>query len=81
MRLLAAFGCFALSAFAQISTGTLTGTVTDPSGASIVGARVTLRHLATAEARDLTTGERGDFNAAFLRVGQYSVAVATQGFK
>ncbi len=81
MKLIALFAGFALSALAQTSTGTITGNVTDPSGAAIVSARVTLRHLATAEARELTTGERGDFNAAFLRVGQYSVAVATQGFK
>ncbi|MBI4904349.1 MAG: TonB-dependent receptor [Acidobacteria bacterium] len=66
---------------AQMSTGTISGSVTDPSGAAIAGAHVTLRHLATAEAREAATSERGEFSVAFLRVGDYAVAVTKDGFK
>lgn len=66
---------------AQVSTGTVTGFVSDPSGAAVPGARVSLRHLATGDARDVTTSERGEFNVPFLRVGDYSVTVSVQGFK
>ncbi|MBM3786731.1 MAG: TonB-dependent receptor [Acidobacteria bacterium] len=66
---------------AQVSTGTIAGAVNDPSGAAVAVAKVTLRHLATAEAREVTTGGGGEFNAAFLRVGQYSVTASNQGFK
>jgi outer membrane receptor protein involved in Fe transport len=64
-----------------MSTGTISGNVTDPSGAAIADAKVTLKHLATAESREVTTSDRGEYNAAFLRVGDYSVAVMKNGFK
>ena len=45
-------GCLCLTPlWAQTSTGTIAASVTDPSGALVPGASVTLRHLATGEAR------------------------------
>lgn len=81
MRLAFATLLSALSAFAQVSTGTIAGSIKDPSGAAVAGAKITLRHLGTAETRDLASNESGDFTAQFLRVGPYSITVTTQGFK
>ncbi len=66
---------------AQVSSGTISGITVDPAGAVVVGAKIILRHTATGEVRDLSSSERGDFSAAFLRVGDYSLTVAAAGFK
>jgi hypothetical protein len=68
-------------AYAQVSTGTITGSIADPSGAVLAGAGVTLRHLSTGELREIAANERGEFNVPFLRIGDYSVTVSTKGFK
>jgi hypothetical protein len=65
----------------QVATGTIAGTAADPSGAVLSGARITLRHLATGEVREVLTSERGEFNAPLLRVGDYAVTATTPGFK
>ena len=54
---------------AQVSTGTVSGTTTDPAGAVVAGAKITLRHLATGDVRELVTGDRGDFSAKTLKSG------------
>ncbi len=73
---------FALQfASAQVSTGTITGYVHDSSDAAIVGAKVSIVQLATSERRETVTNERGEFNAPYLRRGEYSVAVTVAGFK
>ncbi len=51
----------ALSGFAQVLTGTLTGSVTDPSGAVIPGAAVTATDLATARGYTATTDSSGGY--------------------
>ena len=66
---------------AQVSSGTISGTTIDPAGAVVVGAKITLRHAATGEIRNLTSGDRGDFSSPFLRVGDYSLTVSATGFK
>ena len=66
---------------AQVSSGTISGIALDPAGAVVVGAKILLRHAATGEQRDLSSSERGDFSAAFLRVGDYSLTVTAAGFK
>ena len=66
---------------AQVSTGTITGTVHDGSGGAVVGATVTITQQATSEKRQTVTNDRGEFNAPYLNVGTYSVAVSMTGFK
>ncbi|MFN0101461.1 MAG: carboxypeptidase regulatory-like domain-containing protein [Bryobacteraceae bacterium] len=66
---------------AQVSSGTISGTTIDPAGAIVAGAKITLRNLANGEVRELTSGDRGDFNLAFLRVGDYSLTASAAGFK
>ena len=60
--------------------GTLSGTITDPSGAVIPGAAVTVKNTATQAERALSTNEAGIFVAQFLQPGAYEIAVAKAGF-
>jgi Carboxypeptidase regulatory-like domain len=66
---------------AQTSTGTIVGAVTDPSGSAVANCRVTIRHLAASEVREVVANERGKFSVPFLRIGDYSVAAAAPEFK
>ena len=81
MKLIVSVLLIASSVFAQVSTGTLVGTVTDPSGAALPSSKVTIRHLATGDSRDVTANDRGEFTASFLRTGDYAVTVTAKGFK
>jgi carboxypeptidase family protein/TonB-dependent receptor-like protein len=65
--------------FAQ-STATLQGSVKDPSGAVLSGARVTVRDLATGFERTVQTGSNGNYQAAALPPGVYQVEARAQGF-
>jgi hypothetical protein len=66
---------------AQVTSGTIVGVVDDASGATIVGANITLIHQGTQESRQVRTNERGEFSAPFLRIGQYAVTAEAQGFQ
>lgn len=67
--------------WAQGGTGELTGLVTDPTGAVIVGAQVTLTNLATGEKRIATTTSAGTYRfAALLVVGAYTLEIAAKSF-
>jgi len=84
--LLAALFClFAVSPsslFAQsASTGTVAGTVTDPSGGAIVGATVTLTDTATSIARTETTNETGRYFFANVVPSKYTASVSKTGFR
>jgi len=73
---------FAPSAlFAQGNTGTVSGTVTDSSGAVVAGATVTLTYSATGSARTSTTNDKGFYVFAYANPGTYNVTVSKQGFK
>ncbi len=76
------FFCGAISVFAQGSnSGTIRGRVTDPNGASVAGASVKVTDLGTGIVRDLTTNGDGEYEAATLKPGNYSVTVAAANFK
>src|SRR5262249_41410992 len=67
---------------AQTSSGTLTGTISDTSGAVIAGAQVRLIGSETGDTvRSLTTDALGQFTAPLLRPGVYTVEVSFAGFK
>jgi hypothetical protein len=66
--------------FAQ-GTVTIYGTVTDPSGAAIAGAKVTVTNSATGQSRDTVSAVDGNYVVPDLRVGTYHLAVAAGGFK
>lgn len=67
------------AAWAQ-STATLAGTVTDPSGAVIPGATVTIHSLDTGVERTTVSDEAGNYTAPSLQPGDYRVSVSTAGF-
>jgi hypothetical protein len=63
------------------TSGTLTGTVRDGSGAPVTGAKVTIKSLAQGFSRDLTTDETGQFRVPLIPGGGYSVAISKQGYQ
>ncbi|MBI1764060.1 MAG: carboxypeptidase regulatory-like domain-containing protein [Acidobacteria bacterium] len=71
----------ALSAQAQVTTGSILGTVKDNSGAAVKGAKVIVTEVGKSMATNYTTDEEGNYQAPFLIPGTYSVAVEAQGFK
>ena len=66
---------------AQSTGGRIRGTVSDPSGAAVVGAKVTLINEATNVSRDVDTGTNGDYLLIEVPVGSYEIDVTQQGFK
>jgi len=68
-------------ATAQISTATLEGTVTDPTGGVVAGATVTAKNLGTQVTRSVTTGGSGEYTISNLPVAHYSVTIGSPGFK
>ncbi|HXW91519.1 MAG TPA: carboxypeptidase-like regulatory domain-containing protein, partial [Terriglobales bacterium] len=73
---------FPLSVFAQttIGTGSVVGIVTDPSGAVVAGAKVTVTNLSTGRRINLTTNNAGAFNSGALVPGNYLTKVTASGF-
>src|SRR3989441_72526 len=81
--LLVALACLTLAvspAFAQNITGSLSGTVVDPTGAVVVGADVTLTNEASRDVRRTKSNADGYFAFAAVPPGSYSVAIETPGF-
>jgi hypothetical protein len=72
---------FSLALFAQGSFGRILGTVTDPSGAVIAGATVSVIDTQRGLARTLTTDQAGEYNAPNLIPGTYTVRVEAPGFQ
>ena len=77
--LIAAVTAPALLAQSLVS-GDLTGTVTDPSGAVVSGATVTLKSAATGSSRTTTTNANGAYRFSLLQPGTYDVSVTATGF-
>jgi len=80
-------GCLVLilvgasSAYAQIDTGSILGTVSDSSGARINGATVTLVNEGTNATLATTSGEDGGYKFTPVRIGSYKITVTMQGFQ
>lgn len=69
-----------LYVFGQRDTGTITGTVTDPSGAVVSGAKVTAKSVGTGAVRSATTNSAGAYTIAGLPPAQYEVTVESPNF-
>jgi hypothetical protein len=79
---LAATTTIATPAFAQETTSSVRGNVTDQSGAPIAGATVTVTHVPSGTTSTQTTDASGGFNAAGLRLGgPFNVTVTADGFE
>ncbi|HYP28377.1 MAG TPA: TonB-dependent receptor [Blastocatellia bacterium] len=68
-------------ASAQSNKGTIVGTVTDPSGAVVSGATVTVTNVNTNAERTVMTGDDGTYTVPLLDIGNYKVAVSAPGFQ
>lgn len=69
------------TASAQVITSTIYGSVTDPSGAGIPGAKVTVNSTRTGASATATTDPSGEFTLSSLQAGAYSVQIDAEGFK
>jgi len=69
-------------AFAQttVGTGSIVGTVTDPSGAVVSGAKIAVTNTATGQNIDLASNSAGAFNSGPLSPGNYRVQISNKGF-
>jgi outer membrane receptor protein involved in Fe transport len=81
VSVLALFFLFQASLFAQAVTGTILGTVTDPSTAAVANAKVTLTEGNTGTTRTAQTNSSGNYTFPDLPEGSYSVSVEASGFK
>jgi hypothetical protein len=80
-QVLAATLLVSTAAFAQEFRSTMSGKVTDPSGAVIPRARVTVTNTDTGAKLDTLTDKAGVYTAPFLLPGKYSVTVTVEGFQ
>ena len=76
---LAALLCLS-TALGQTVTGSITGQVTDPSGAVIVGAKVTAENTATSVRTSAQTNGSGEYTIRFLPIGTYTLSIEATGF-
>ncbi len=80
---LAVFAVLALtfSAFAQVQNGQFSGTVLDPTGATVAGAKVTITNPATNLTVSTTTNSGGNYTVKELPIGSYKLTAEAPGFK
>src|SRR5438309_9657410 len=72
---------FALCAFAQTDRGTLTGTVSDPSGAVIPGVSIEAKNVQTGATYQAGSSETGNYTLAQSPAGTYELSATLPGFK
>ena len=72
--------CLSLATSAQVAGATLSGTITDPSGAFIAGAQISVKNLATGLTSSSTTNGDGFYSVPNLLPATYQVTFAAKGF-
>src|SRR5262252_3450759 len=77
----AVFGLAGHIALAQVTTGRITGAVTDASGATVPGATVTVTQTETDASATFVTDAAGTYSATALKIGTYTVSAEKQGFQ
>ncbi len=71
---------WSVPAEAQVSGATMSGLITDPSGAGIPNANVSIKNVGTGEVREVPTNGDGFYSAPNLLPGKYEVTITAQGF-
>jgi hypothetical protein len=74
-------GVTLLSCFAQTFSASVAGTITDPSGSAVVGAKVHLRNMGTNDTRDARSNSTGAYKFDNLLPGTYEISAEASGFK
>ena len=74
-------GAFSIRLAAQGATGTILGTVTDPSGGAIPDATVRVMNTGTSATQNVTSDAQGRYRVADLPVGSYQVSTEKTGFQ
>jgi hypothetical protein len=64
-----------------VGTGSIIGSVTDPSGAVVAGAKVAITNIATGQTVNVTSNQAGAYNSGALIPGEYKVRIAAKGFE
>ncbi|HEV2689644.1 MAG TPA: TonB-dependent receptor, partial [Bryobacteraceae bacterium] len=70
-----------VAVYAQATSGVISGTVTDESGAVVPNASITITNKSTGFIRTLTSNAEGLYNAPSLPAGEYEVRAESQGFR
>ena len=73
--------CLAIPSRAQVTSGTILGSIHDTTGAAISGAKVTITEINKGTTSTYQTDDTGNYNAPFLIPGTYRVTVEKEGFK
>ncbi|MFY9558856.1 MAG: TonB-dependent receptor [Terriglobales bacterium] len=81
VRFLSLAFAFSSALLAQTITGTISGDVTDSTGAVVPGATITAQNIGTSETRTATTTGTGSYRIPDLAIGKYKVSASAQGFK
>src|SRR4029077_12466752 len=72
---------FSVSAIAQVDAGAVRGTVTDPTGAVVAKAKVTLTNDATGLSTSSVTAADGTYTFGPIKIGPYTISVEAPGFR
>src|SRR6266496_736608 len=80
VRLALGICTFIAMAFGQESRATISGTITDPQGALVPGAKIAVKNLATNVVSTVDSNERGFYTVPPVNPGEYSVTVSATGF-
>src|SRR5579863_5998239 len=78
---IALLGTIPAHTWAQNAAGRIIGNVTDPTGAAIPGADVTVTNVATGASQHAATDETGHYQALLLPIGTYKVTIEKEGFQ
>jgi hypothetical protein len=71
---------FPASLLAQLTSGNITGTVYDPTGATVPGVSVTAHNVATGADQSTTSTSAGEYRFENLAIGTYTITAAVSGF-
>src|SRR5438270_2685024 len=85
MRKFASLLLFFLLALSSVSfaqgQGSIVGTVTDPSGAVLPGAKITVIETGTGLSRTTTTDSQGYYVVSSMKPSQYTISIESTGFR